>query len=652
VQKLHLVGFTTDQKGLILSARRGARSGSFHLTVDDELAEAVEELRTAQAEADAEAEALAEAEATRPSRVESALPVREIQARLRQGRAVADVAKAAGVEPEWVERFAAPVFAERAQVVSLVQGHHLRRARLGPSLHPVAEALRRNLAERGVSMSPDEFNDAWSARQLADGRWTVRFRYRHRNKDHGLRFDLDEAGSSVVAADRMSGQLGYVAPPERPPAKPRPARAPNPPADRPAKRATVTVGFRPDGGNATSPAARERERANEAMRKAAAQHAVEAEKAAARRARERAEEEARRAREAQAAEVRRLREERAEEARQARAAAAKEREREAAARKKAAAAKKLADQRARAKAAKERQQAAAAKKRAAERARAKAAKQRADQARRAEAALRAAERRAAAAAKKKQKATPRPPKAAATGTKAAGGGPAPKRSPRPKAATKTAATKAAATKAAVTKAAITKAPASKAPATRAPASKAPVSKARTPSAAPRTKAPKAPAPKAPATTKAAMSPTETPTRRAVATVAPVGGPAAKAAARAQAARAAAATSAPPVRPAPPREPPAVRPTPPPVPLARPAVEDSSGDVRILGPTPRDRAPGERPSAPAASSTPLLVRAGVVDATRDTGADGQRPAGPFSSLGSAPARERPPGVRRTRPLRAD
>jgi hypothetical protein len=45
VQKLHLVGFTTDQTGLILSARRGARSGGYTLALDDALAQAVEELR-------------------------------------------------------------------------------------------------------------------------------------------------------------------------------------------------------------------------------------------------------------------------------------------------------------------------------------------------------------------------------------------------------------------------------------------------------------------------------------------------------------------------------------------------------------------------------------------------------------------------------
>jgi hypothetical protein len=630
VQKLHLVGFTTDQKGLILSARRGTRSGSYHVTVDDELAEAVEELRAKQAEVEAEAEV----EAARPARVESALSVKEIQARLRQGRALNEVAKAAGVDPEWVERFAAPVFAERAQVIALVQARPLKRARLGASSHPIGEALRRNLAERGVSISPEEFNDGWSARQLADGRWAVRFRYHHRSRDHVLRFDLDEATGAVVAADRPSGQLGYVTPPERPTAKaarPKPAPAP-PQGDRPPKRATVTVGFRPDAGGATSPAARERERASEAMRKAAAQRAVEAEKAAARRARERAEQEARAERERQAAEARRLREEQAAEARRAREQAAKERARALEARKKAAAAKRLADQRAKEKAAKERKKAAAAKKRAAERARAKAAKQRADQAKRAEAALRAAERRAAAASKKKatssgaRKAAAKKASASKASTKKGTRASASRTTAR---AAATAANKVTGSRAAAkssTKA--TAVPASKAAAPK-PA-KAPAAKATTakPAAVPAAKVPaeKAPSVSAPVvevpTTPAVSAPAASPTSRPTAAA-----------------------------PKPLFAPGALRPVPPQVPMAStPLDENATGDVRILGPATREPDAPRAPATPP-TTTPLLFRAGVVEATSEDGNDRPHPAAVLGSGGNGRARARPPGARRTRPLRA-
>ncbi len=63
-----------------------------------------------------------------------------------------------------------------------------------------------------MSLSPEEFSDAWSVRQLADGRWAVGFRYRHRNRDHVVRFDLDDASGTIVAADRPSETLAFIAP--------------------------------------------------------------------------------------------------------------------------------------------------------------------------------------------------------------------------------------------------------------------------------------------------------------------------------------------------------------------------------------------------------------------------------------------------------
>jgi len=347
VQKLHLVGFTTDREGLILSVRRGARSGSYVLAIDDAIEEAVDDLRARRAQTDDDA---ADAEAAaRPPRVESALPVREIQARLRQGRTVAEVAKAAGVDEAWVERFAPPVLAERAQVITRVLGIPLRRARLGASRLPIGDAVRHHLADRGVALTADEFEGSWSAQQVSDGRWSVRFTFQYRGKPRTLRYDLDEATGEVSTTDRTSGQLGYVAPE---PARAEGARAHAGAAVRPrAQRPVTSTGFRAEtaSGAPVSRSAREREKAAAAMRKAAAQRAAEAERATVRRLRQREQEAARAAREA-------ARREKAEAAR---------RDEEA-----RAAAKKAADKVAAAKAAQER---AAAKKVAA----AKAAQERA-----------------------------------------------------------------------------------------------------------------------------------------------------------------------------------------------------------------------------------------------------------------------------------
>ena len=488
VQKLHLVGFTTDHKGLILSARRGARSGGFQVALDEALVAAVQALQASAGDGDDDT---ASDDGERPPRprVESALPVREIQARLRQGRTVQEVARAAGVEPAWVERFAPPVFAEQAQIVAKVRKVPLRRARLGTSAHAIGDAVRRNLAARGVAMSPEEFADAWSTRQLTDGRWAVRFGFRHRNADHVLRFDLDERTGEVVPADRQSALLGYVAPP---PATPSPADGPRAggpsaggpradvaPAPRPvARRPTVTTGFRPDDSTtrAVSRPAKERARANAAMRKAAAQRVVATERAAARRAKEK-----------QLAAVRRERAARVEEARKGRQRVAAEKAKAAAAARKVAAARKAA----------------------AERARQKEERLAAAQARRAEAALQAAERaaertkvaqRAAAdkAAARAAATATRVPKAAKKATKAA---------PRPRATTRTNAPKRPAARKPTAKVA-KKATAPRAVTTAATASTA-TRRPRTP-----------PAPVAPPPTPAPAPPTSVVADRAAALVAP------------------------------------------------------------------------------------------------------------------------------------
>ena len=349
MQKLHLVGFTTDHEGLILSARRGTRSGGYTLTVDAALADAVEAVLAHQDEEVETAD-----EPVRTPRVESNLPVREIQARLRQGRSIAEVAKAAGVDVTWVDRFAPPVLAERAQVIQRVHRAVLRRQRLGPSSHPIGEAVRHNLADRGVLLSPDEFGASWSAKQIGDDRWAVRCAFQHRGKKKVLRYDLDEGSGIVSAADTASKDFGYVTPPATSTRRAQGSSTQRNTSARPtAKRATSSSGYRPEtsGTAATSRSAKERQKAAVAMRQAAAKRAAEAERAAARRLKERAAATARAQREAKATAERAAREERqrqraAQSTTKAKAAAAKKKSAARAAATRAAAKKVATKQRA------------------------------------------------------------------------------------------------------------------------------------------------------------------------------------------------------------------------------------------------------------------------------------------------------------------
>ena len=67
--------------------------------------------------------------------MESSLTPREIQARVRAGDSIEDVARAAGMIPEWVEPYAAPVIAEREFIAQQARSQQVRRSRLLPDVN-------------------------------------------------------------------------------------------------------------------------------------------------------------------------------------------------------------------------------------------------------------------------------------------------------------------------------------------------------------------------------------------------------------------------------------------------------------------------------------------------------------------------------------
>ncbi len=85
MQQLHLVGFTADHEGIILATRQGSQSGGFVLVLDEAILANIDEARRL---ADGPAPAVAKG-------VDSGLRPREMQARIRAGRSVAEVAAAA-----------------------------------------------------------------------------------------------------------------------------------------------------------------------------------------------------------------------------------------------------------------------------------------------------------------------------------------------------------------------------------------------------------------------------------------------------------------------------------------------------------------------------------------------------------------------------
>jgi hypothetical protein len=241
MQELHLVGFTADFDGLIFSVRRGAKSGSYRVSVDEALIDAVAELRRVADERHGEPDTAAgdriappPAAARQPAPRRdgpSALSPRQIQDRIRTGWSVEAVADEAGTSTDWIQRFAHPVLAELDAVVARARDAWVVKARAGRSSLPLAAAVRRNLLDRSVRPTGG-VDTGWSAFLLEPGAWVVRFDYDGPNGPQRAEWLFDGTSGDLMARDRKAADLGFVAPPRPAPvaraAKPEPEPEPEP----------------------------------------------------------------------------------------------------------------------------------------------------------------------------------------------------------------------------------------------------------------------------------------------------------------------------------------------------------------------------------------------------------------------------------------
>ena len=270
MQKLHLVGFTTDRDGLILSTRKGAKTGAYVIGLDEKLLESITDAQLRRNGGPEIAEASdpsgggarrARVEAAKPARPVSSLSPREIQARLRAGGTIDEIATAAGVDQEWVLRFADPIRAEQARVVERALRLVFVKPRLGPSVQPLGPSVRWNLSDKGIQFSDDVFDLGWTAYNLHGTTWAVRFAYRYRARNYAAVWQVDLRLGEVVARGRQASELGYVEP-GRKPARLEPLEQPATkdtmgPAARPTATTTATnAAPRPPARPATKAAAK------------------------------------------------------------------------------------------------------------------------------------------------------------------------------------------------------------------------------------------------------------------------------------------------------------------------------------------------------------------------------------------------------------
>jgi hypothetical protein len=235
MRELKIVGLDVDGKRIICEADDS--SEKFVLRPDDRLRAAVRGETTGSSQPQSDTE------------VPSMLRPKEIQAKIRAGASVEQVASAAGVGIERVERFANPVLLERARAAELATAAHPVLAD-GPSVLTLLETVTAALVARGL----DPEATSWDAWRNEDGRWTVQMGWQAGMSDNvaHFRFMPGAHGVTVTASDDAACELinpDFARPlrplarvaqldfeePELPIEAPEPPPAPKPPRARKGK---------------------------------------------------------------------------------------------------------------------------------------------------------------------------------------------------------------------------------------------------------------------------------------------------------------------------------------------------------------------------------------------------------------------------------
>ncbi len=136
--------------------------------------------------------------------LESQLRPREIQARIRAGASVEQVASAAGVPQQKVERFAHPVLLERSRTADAAQRAHPIRAD-GPDARMLGDVVAHTFGLRGQEYATADW-DSWKGE---DGKWVVALSWRAGRSDNRAHwaFQPGAHGGTVTAVDENAHDL-------------------------------------------------------------------------------------------------------------------------------------------------------------------------------------------------------------------------------------------------------------------------------------------------------------------------------------------------------------------------------------------------------------------------------------------------------------
>ncbi|MDQ2810368.1 MAG: septation protein SepH [Actinomycetota bacterium] len=159
--------------------------------------------------------------------VESPLRPKEIQARIRAGETVEEIADAAGIAVERVRWFEGPVLAERAYAADQAQRASVRR--LGDAAPSIpGPQLGEIVTERLKAFGSDPEDAQWDAKKRDDGSWQVRLTFISGGRLHVAEWVFDPRRRHVLPADDNAARMSL------------PGGEPPQPAAPPLGEATVT----------------------------------------------------------------------------------------------------------------------------------------------------------------------------------------------------------------------------------------------------------------------------------------------------------------------------------------------------------------------------------------------------------------------------
>ncbi len=159
--------------------------------------------------------------------VESPLRPKEIQARIRAGETVEEIADAAGIAAERVRWFEGPVLAERAYVADQAQKAPVRRQG-EPAPSTPGPALGEIVAERLKAVGSDPEDAQWDAKKRGDNSWQVQLTFISGGRPHTAEWAFDQRRRHVLPADDNAARMSL------------PGGEPPQPAAVPPGQATVT----------------------------------------------------------------------------------------------------------------------------------------------------------------------------------------------------------------------------------------------------------------------------------------------------------------------------------------------------------------------------------------------------------------------------